>query len=153
MRYSKIHSNRSRGFTLVELMLVMLILAILAAVVVPRIAGRGEDAKKSAAKADITNIGTALDQFEVDCGRYPSSDEGLQALVVQPGNVGQGAWKGPYVQRGVPKDPWQNPYVYVAPGQHSKDYDLYTTQGGKDSTGNEINNWGGSGSPSGSSGS
>ena len=123
-------------------MLVMLILAILAAVVVPRIAGRGEDAKKAAAKADITNIGSALDSFEVECGRYPTSDENLQALVVQPGNVQQGAWKGPYLKT-APKDPWGNPYVYVAPGQHSKDYDLYTTQGGKDSTGNEINNWGG----------
>ena len=143
MRHSKINSARNRGFTLVELMLVMLILAILAAVVVPRIAGKGEAAKQAAAKADITNIGSALDSFEVECGRYPTSDEGLQALIVQPGNVQQGAWKGPYLKT-PPKDPWGNQYVYVAPGQHSKDYDLYTTQGGKDSTGNEINNWGGS---------
>src|SRR5215469_11959571 len=75
MRNAKIHSNRNRGFTLVELMLVMLILAILAAVVVPRIAGHSEDAKKAAAKTDIANIDTSLDQFEVDCGRYPSGDE------------------------------------------------------------------------------
>ncbi|HSZ54962.1 MAG TPA: type II secretion system major pseudopilin GspG [Tepidisphaeraceae bacterium] len=142
MNHSTARQNRKSGFTLVELMLVMLILAILAAVVVPRIAGRGEDAKKAAAKADITNISSALDSFEVECGRYPTSDEGLQALVMQPGNVPQGSWKGPYVKL-VPKDPWGNPYVYVAPGQHSKDYDLYTTQGAKDSTGNEINNWGG----------
>jgi general secretion pathway protein G len=135
--------RRNRGFTLVELMLVMLILAILAAVVVPRIAGHSEDAKKAAAKTDIANIDTSLDQFEVDCGRYPSGDEGLQALVTQPSNVQQGAWKGPYLKRGMPKDPWGNPYVYQSPGQHNKDYDLFTTQGGKDSSGNEINNWGG----------
>jgi general secretion pathway protein G len=124
-------------------MLVMLILAILAAVVVPRIAGRSDDAKKAAAKSDISNIDTALDQFEVDCGRYPSGDEGLQALVTQPSNVAAGAWKGPYLKRGMPKDPWGNAYVYTSPGQHNKDYDLFTTQGGKDSSGNEINNWGG----------
>lgn len=144
MRRSRIRANRNRGFTLVELMLVMLILAILAAVVVPKLAGHSEEAKKAAAKADIAQLDNAFDMFEVNCGRYPTSDEGVGALVTMPGNVPPGSWKGPYVKKGMPKDPWGNPYVYVAPGQHNKDYDLYTTQGGKDSSGNEINNWGGS---------
>ena len=144
MSHRRIRSTRHRGFTLVELMLVMLILAILAAVVVPKLTGHSEEAKKSAAKYDIAQLDNALDMFEVNCGRYPTSDEGLTALFTMPGNVPQGSWKGPYVKKGVPKDPWGNPYMYVAPGQHNKDYDLYTTQGGKDSGGNEINNWGGS---------
>jgi len=143
----RIHTSRdrNRGFTLVELMLVMLILAILAAVVVPRIAGRGEDARKAAAHTDISNIDSALDQFEVDTGRYPSGDEGLQALQSMPGNIPPNSWKGPYLKR-APKDPWGGAYVYTYPGQHNgQGYDLYCTQSGKDSTGNEINNWGGTG--------
>jgi len=132
--------GRNLGFTLVELMLVMVILAILAAVVVPRMAGRSEDAKKAAAKTDIANIEGAIDQFEVDNGRYPTSEEGVTALLQQPSNAQN--WHQ-YLKR-APKDPWGNDYVYSIPGQHNTNgYDIYTTQGGKDSSGNEINNWGG----------
>jgi general secretion pathway protein G len=137
----QVRRSRRSGFTLVELMLVMVILAILAAVVVPKIAGRGEDARKAAAKTDIATIEGALDAFEVDNGRYPTSEEGLNALLQNPGNNVQN-WK-PYLKL-PPKDPWKQDYVYVVPGQHNPNgVDLYTTQGGKDSSGNEINNWGG----------
>ena len=143
MQRKQIQRRRNTGFTLVELMLVMVILAILAAVVVPRIAGRGEDARKAAANTDIHSIEGALDQFEVDNGRYPTSEEGLMALVQSPGNNVQN-WRQ-YLKL-PPKDPWKNDYVYVVPGQHNANgFDLYTTQGGKDSSGNEINNWGGPG--------
>jgi general secretion pathway protein G len=143
MRYQPTRTNRHRGFTLIELLLVMVILAILAAVVVPRMVGKSELARVSAAKTDINMLEGALNTFEVEAGRFPTSEEGLAALSTRPGNVQ--TWNGPYVQH-PPKDPWGNPYIYVYPGQHNTTgYDLYTTSGGKDSSGNEINNWGGSG--------
>jgi general secretion pathway protein G len=132
--------HRNQGFTLIELLLVMVILAILAAVVVPKLVGRSDQAKVAAAKSDISSLEGALSQFEVDTGRFPSSDEGLVALTVAPGNVNNN-WHGPYLMH-PPKDPWGQPYVYVYPGQHNANgFDIYTTMGGKDSSGNELNNW------------
>ena len=141
MNTSVVRQNRGSAFTLVELMLVMLILAILATMVIIPLAGRRKQAMEKAAKADIAQLDTALDMFEVDCGRFPTADEGFQALVTMPANIPEGSWNGPYVKRGLPNDPWGNAYVYVAPGQHNKHYDVYTTRGGEDSTGNGINNW------------
>ena len=141
MKVSNVRASRGRGFTLVELMLVMVILAILASMVTITIVGRRKVAMQKAAMADIASLDTALDMFEVDCGRYPTADEGFQALVAMPANLPEGSWQGPYVKRGLPKDPWGNGYVYVAPGQHNKHYDVYTTRGGEDSSGNSINNW------------
>jgi general secretion pathway protein G len=140
MRRYQNRNYRARGFTLIELLLVMVILAILAAVVVPKLVGRSDQAKIAAAKSDISNLESALSTFEVDTGRFPSSDEGLGALLTAPGNVGAN-WHGPYVQH-PPKDPWGQPYVYVYPGQHNpQGFDLYTTKGGQDTSGNELNNW------------
>ncbi|HEY8751495.1 MAG TPA: type II secretion system major pseudopilin GspG [Tepidisphaeraceae bacterium] len=139
MQYQHVRTNRNRGFTLIELLLVMVILAILAAVVVPKMVGRGEQAKESAAKTGITSIETALNTFEVDNGHFPSSEEGLGALMTQPGNTPN--WHGAYLLH-PPIDPWGSPYVYTYPGQHNAtSYDIYTTSGGKDSSGNLINNW------------
>jgi len=131
--------KRNRGFTLVELLLVMVILAILAAVVIPKMVGRGEQAKETKAKTDISNIGSALDMFEVDTGSYPSNEQGLQALVTNPGAQG---WKGPYLQHS-PMDPWGNAYIYKSPGTNNVNgYDLYSTgKDGKDTSGNAFNNW------------
>jgi general secretion pathway protein G len=135
----KRNRRRSRGFTLIELLLVMVILAILAAVVVPKMVGRSEQAKEASAKTGISSIETALNTFEVDTGRYPTGEEGLQALMTPPGNA-QG-WHGPYISR-PPVDPWGNAYVYGYPGQHNANgFDLYTTHGGQDTSGNAINNW------------
>ena len=107
----------TRGaFTLIELLLVLVILAVLAAVVVPKFTGRSEQAKLAAAKTDIANIDGALDLFEQDTGRYPSTDEGLRVLV-DGGSIQN--WHGPYIKKGVPNDPWGNPYVYRYPGQHN----------------------------------
>ncbi|GMV95855.1 MAG: hypothetical protein AMXMBFR83_02250 [Phycisphaerae bacterium] len=129
-----------RGFTLVELLLVLVILAVLAMVVVPKFTGRSEQARVTAARTDITNIETALDAFEVDCGRYPSSDEGLLALLQPPGNVQN--WRGPYLKKGVPSDPWGHPYVYRFPGTRTAGgYDLYSFGPDGREGNDDITNW------------
>jgi general secretion pathway protein G len=132
--------SRAAAFTLIELLLVLVILAVLAAVVVPKFTGRAEQARMAAAKTDITALETALDTFEVDAGRYPSTDEGLNALLNPPSGVK--TWNGPYVKK-APVDPWNNPYVYRYPGQYNaRSFDLSSNgpdgqEGGQD----DINNW------------
>ena len=118
----------ARGFTLIELLLVMVILGILAAVVVPKLVGKTEKANIAAAQTDISVLSGALDQFEIDNGRFPTSEEGLNALVENPGGLTN--WKHPYVSK-VPKtDPWGQPYIYRCPGNNGRDYDLIS--GGPD---------------------
>ena len=129
------------GFTLIELLLVLVIISALAAVVVPKFTRRSEQARITAARADITNLETALDSFEIDTTRFPTNEEGLSALVEQPSDVTE--WYGPYIKRGVPKDPWGNPYVYQYPGQHNTNsYDLYSFgPDGQEGGGDDIDNW------------
>jgi len=128
------------AFTLIELLLVLVILAILAAVVVPKFTNRSQQAKETAAKTDISSLETALDAFEVDCSHFPSTEEGLGALVNAPQNATN--WKGPYIKRDIPKDPWGNTYVYKFPGTHNANgYDLYSTgPDGRDGN-DDITNW------------
>jgi len=114
-------TNRARqsAFTLVELLLVLTILAILAGIVLPSMVGRGQQARISAAKADIATFKTALGMFEVDNGFFPKGRTGLQALVQKPSNAQN--WHGPYLadKTTVPPDLWGNPYVYECPGKHN----------------------------------
>jgi general secretion pathway protein G len=137
IQIKKNYSNiLSRGFTLVEIMLVVAIIGILAALVIPKIAGKSEQARETAAHADIQGgIKSAIDQFEVDTGRYPSS---LQDLLQQPRN-GNG-WHGPYLDPAIlPTDPWGNAYLYQFPGKHNPTgYDLWS--GGPDGK-TIIGNW------------
>jgi general secretion pathway protein G len=140
IRDSSIANQKSKiknAFTLVELMLVVTIIGILAALVIPRIAGRSEQARITAVHADLSSIKTALDAFEVDNGFYPKS---LQDLVQQPSNAKN--WHGPYLDR-LPVDPWQNPYVYYYPGKHNANgYDLLSVgPDGKEGTDDDIGNW------------
>lgn len=128
------------GFTLIELMIVVVILAVLAAAVVPRLAGRTQQARINTAKMDISgNISVALDLYELDNGRYPSSEEGLNALLTKPGSATN--WNGPYLKR-RPVDPWGNEYKYTCPGTHNNDYDLYSSGlDGTEGTSDDITNW------------
>lgn len=109
-----------RGFTLIELMVVVLIIAILAALIVPRVIQRQEDAKRAKAIADISELGSSLQQYHLDNDSFPSTEEGLQALRSSP----QGAknWRGPYLQKPIPPDPWGNQYVYEIPGPGNQDF-------------------------------
>ncbi|OGW74902.1 MAG: type II secretion system protein GspG [Omnitrophica bacterium RBG_13_46_9] len=129
-----------RGFTLIELMLVVIIIGALVAMVMPRFAGRGEQARAAAAKADImANISTALKLYELDNGNFPSSDEGLNALLNKPSSANN--WNGPYLEK-KPVDPWGREYEYKSPGDHRlADYDLYSL--GKDGieSDDDIKNW------------
>jgi general secretion pathway protein G len=115
--------NNQKGLTLIELMVVIVILGLLAALVAPKMFGRLGESKQKAAKAQIELFGTALDSFRLDAGRYPTTSEGLQALRVKPAGVEN--WKGPYLPKEIPLDPWGHPYRYRSPGEHG-DYDLYS---------------------------
>jgi general secretion pathway protein G len=133
-------NSRTRGFTLIEIMLVVTIISILAAVVIPRLTGRSEEARKSACKLQIENIGAALDTYEMDNGRYPDTSEGLAALRISPASAKK--WRGPYLKKDISKDPWGNAYIYRSPGIHNKDYDLFScgpdgAEGGDD----DITSW------------
>ncbi len=107
--------SRDAAFTLVELLLVLVILGILAALVLPKFTGRTEQARVTAAQTQISTFGTALDAFEVDTGSYPRGQDGLAQLVVQPSDVTN--WRGPYLKSDIPLDPWGRAYVYEFPGR------------------------------------
>jgi general secretion pathway protein G len=119
MRYGV--RRREEGFTLFEILVVITILGLLAALVGPRLFGKVSEAKQKAAKAQIELFGTALDTFRLDVGRYPTTDEGLKALREKPS--GADAWQGPYLPKEIPVDPWGKNYVYRCPGDHGE-YDL-----------------------------
>jgi len=134
--------RRTGGFTLIELMIVLFILGLLAALVAPRLMGRVGKAKQKTAQTQIQLLGTTLDLFYLDVGRYPTEEEGLKALREKVDNLP--AWGGPYLDKPVPKDPWGRDYIYKFPGTHGP-YDLYSlgadgAEGG-DGENQDITNW------------
>jgi general secretion pathway protein G len=139
---NKNHSRPALGFTLVELMIVVVILGLLATVIMPRMLGRPEQARRMKAMVDIRNIESALALFKTDTGRFPNTSEGLEVLVSDPGITGYSS--DAYLDK-VPLDPWHNRYVYICPGVHSRDYDLksYGRDGEEGGTGDnaDIESW------------
>jgi general secretion pathway protein G len=141
----KINSVRSsRGFSLLELLVVLLLLGAFAGIFAPKIFGQAEKAKQKAAKLEIDQIGQGLDLYKLEIGRYPTTQEGLQALMVAPSGVSN--WNGPYLKRNtVPKDPWSTEYKYVAPGDQNRPYDIISfgsdQKEGGDGDGKDITSW------------
>ena len=133
------------GFTLIEILVVVIIIGVLAALVIPRFSGRTEQARIAAAKTQINSLfGLALDTYEADNGFYPTTEQGLDALRVQPtSDPAPKNWKGPYLKQDVPPDPWRKPYVYVYPGNHNPSgYDLYSYgPDGQEGTDDDITSW------------
>ena len=133
--------SNNKGFTLIEIIVVMVIIGLLAALVGPRLFPKLGKGKQSAAKAQIELLGEGIDQFRLDTGRYPTTQEGLNVLMVNPG---VDKWDGPYLKKELPVDPWGKPYIYQQPGNHG-DYDLYSygrdgTLGG-DGEDQDVVNW------------
>jgi len=141
----KTNHKNSRGFTLVEIMVVVVILGILAATIIPQFIGTTKDAKISAAKAHIAELESAIERFYVQMDRYPTSEEGLKVLVEAPANDDGKKWRGPYVKQLRP-DPWGNPYQYLIPGaHHTTSFDVWS-RGADGADGGEgdaadIGNW------------
>jgi len=132
--------KRKQGFTLVELLLVLVILATLAAIVVPKLTGRGKQAQETAARTQIASFETALNTFEIDNGFFPSGADGLADLITPPKNAAN--WKGPYLKE-IPLDPWKNQYVYENPGKNNAaGFDIYSMgPDGRADTEDDITNW------------
>ncbi len=135
------------GFTLIELLVVIVILGLLAAIIAPNIIGRAEDAKFTKARGDIESFSLALGMYKLDSGVYPSTEQGLQALIEAPssGTLPKKWRKGGYLKiNNIPKDPWHNDYVYICPGAHG-DFDISSYGGdgmaGGEDTNRDVNTW------------
>jgi general secretion pathway protein G len=140
-------SRNERGFTLIELMVVIVILGILAGLIIPKIMGRPDEARSAKARMQIESMETALKLYKLDNGNYPTTEQGLQALVKAPdvGGLAKNWRQGGYLEKGkVPKDPWDRDFIYVSPGLHG-DFDLSCLgadgeEGGEEKN-KDINNW------------
>jgi len=134
--------GRERGFTLLELLVVMVIIGLLVGYVGPKYFAQIGKSEVKATKAQIDSLGKALDQYRLDTGHYPTTEQGLNALVTKPAN--EAKWDGPYLVKAVPLDPWGHPYVYKSPGEHG-DFDLlsYGKDGQPGGSGEsaDITNW------------
>ncbi|MDA8349929.1 MAG: type II secretion system major pseudopilin GspG [Pseudomonadota bacterium] len=137
-------TRRARGFTLIEIMVVVVIIGLLAAVIVPEVVNKVDEARVAKAKEDIQSLETAITEYRLDNSVYPTTQQGLEALVKRPNDSSLTNWHGPYIQRLV-KDPWGHAYHYQYPGTHGLPYDLYTygadNQPGGTGDNADIGNW------------
>ncbi|MBM4147748.1 MAG: type II secretion system protein GspG [Lentisphaerae bacterium] len=133
-------SRPDSGFTLIEILVVVIILAALAGMVLPRVIPRADEARRDIARGEIAGISTALNFFRLDVGRYPSTEEGLAALMASPS--GSSRWKGPYLEK-RPDDPWSKPYAYRYPGSHNPSgFDVWSLgPDGQEATQDDVGNW------------
>lgn len=119
---ARVRADRQAGFTLIELLVVLVIIGLLATLVAPNFIGQSEKAKPKAARVQLENLRNALDMFQLDVGRYPTTEEGLEALRGRPNSAPR--WAGPYLRDELPIDPWGRPYVYRSPGEGGGNYDI-----------------------------
>jgi general secretion pathway protein G len=141
---TRLLQRRSAGFTLLEIMVVVIIIGVLAATIIPQFMGTTHDAKVSAAKADVSQLENALERFNLHMDRYPTMDEGLKVLVEAPTGEDK-KWRGPYIKLLRP-DPWGNPYQYRVPGiHHATTFDVWSRgadgQDGGDGQNADVGNW------------
>jgi general secretion pathway protein G len=138
-------SKNQKGFTFIEIMLVVVIISVLASMVALALRGRSRDAKVTAAKTDIETISAALDLYELSAGAYPTTEQGLEALISKPSASPEpDEWKGPYIKKKKsPADPWGNPYQYTCPGRNNRDgFDMKSFgPDGVEGGGDDIANW------------
>jgi general secretion pathway protein G len=136
------HPVRQSGFTLLELLVVMVIIGLLASIIAPQYFGQIGKSNVKVARAQVEALGQALDQYRLDVGRYPTSEQGLSALRTAPADTTK--WRGPYLKRDVPPDPWGLAYQYKSPGQHG-DYDLQSLgsdgQPGGEGEASDVTSW------------
>jgi general secretion pathway protein G len=136
-------NRRQAGVTLIEMLVVVTIIALFAALVLPRMMGQADKARKTAARAQINAYSTALGAYKLDTGVFPTTEQGLQALRVKPENVSN--WQGPYLTKEIENDPWGHPYLYKFPGEHGDEPDLISYgadgQPGGDGINGDIVSW------------
>ena len=142
MTQQRKRSSRA-GVTLIEMLVVVTIIALFAAIVAPRMLSRGDAARKTAARAQINSFMTALGAYKLDTGQFPTTEQGLNALRVKPQGLNQ--WQGPYLPQEIPNDPWANPYSYKFPGEHGDEPDIISygadRQPGGDGINGDIESW------------
>jgi general secretion pathway protein G len=141
-RARSIHRTRDSGFTLLELLVVMVILGLLAGYVAPKYFAQVGKSETKVARTQIQALDKALEMYRLDIGQFPTSEQGLSALITRPQQ--EPKWSGPYLKKAVPLDPWGRPYVFKSPGEHD-DYDLYSLgkdgRPGGDGQNTDITNW------------
>ena len=134
-------TNRNKGFTFLEIMMVVVIIGILMSIAIPQLTGKSQKAKINATKFQLGVFKTSLGQFEMDTGTFPSTSDGLKALMERPSDVAEEDWDGPYMEK-IPKDTWHEDYIYRFPGEHNKYYDIFSKGPDRqEGTEDDLTNW------------